>query len=49
MILQPLVENSIRHGIAPKKGGGCIEIGAGVKTERCDCLCRTMGWESRRK
>ncbi|HLM62388.1 MAG TPA: histidine kinase [Pyrinomonadaceae bacterium] len=28
MILQPLVENSIRHGIAPKKGGGCIEIGA---------------------
>ena len=28
MILQPLVENSIRHGIAPKKGGGCLEIGA---------------------
>lgn len=26
MILQPLVENSIRHGIAPKEGGGCIEI-----------------------
>ena len=22
------VENSIRHGIAPKKRGGCIEIGA---------------------
>jgi len=28
MILQPLVENSIRHGIAQKKRGGCIEIGA---------------------
>jgi signal transduction histidine kinase len=28
MILQPLVENSIRHGIAPKKDGGCLEIGA---------------------
>jgi signal transduction histidine kinase len=28
MILQPLVENSIRHGIAPKKRGGSIEIGA---------------------
>jgi signal transduction histidine kinase len=26
MILQPLVENSIRHGIAPKEGGGRIEI-----------------------
>ena len=27
-ILQPLVENSIRHGIAPRAGPGCIEIGA---------------------
>ena len=26
MILQPLVENSIRHGVAPKEGGGRIEI-----------------------
>jgi sensor histidine kinase YesM len=26
MILQPLVENSIRHGIAPKESGGRIEI-----------------------
>lgn len=26
MILQPLVENSIRHGIAPKEDGGHIEI-----------------------
>jgi two-component sensor histidine kinase len=26
MILQPLVENSIRHGIAPKEEGGRIEI-----------------------
>jgi hypothetical protein len=28
MILQPLVENSIRHGIAPRRGGGTIKIEA---------------------
>ena len=28
LILQPLVENSIRHGISPKETGGCISINA---------------------
>ncbi|MDR3579246.1 MAG: LytS/YhcK type 5TM receptor domain-containing protein [Oryzomonas sp.] len=28
LILQPLVENSVRHGILPKEGGGVIHIGA---------------------
>ncbi len=28
MILQPLVENAIRHGLAPRAAGGKIEIGA---------------------
>lgn len=28
MILQPLVENAIRHGLAPRSRGGRIEIGA---------------------
>lgn len=28
MILQPLVENAVEHGLAPLKKGGCIRIGA---------------------
>ena len=28
MILQPLVENSVRHGVAPRLEGGCIKIKA---------------------
>jgi two-component system, LytTR family, sensor kinase len=28
MILQPLVENAIKHGLAPRSSGGLIEIGA---------------------
>lgn len=28
LTLQPLVENAVQHGIAPRKGGGCITIRA---------------------
>jgi sensor histidine kinase YesM len=28
MILQPLVENSVRHGVAPRPEGGCVKIKA---------------------
>jgi two-component system LytT family sensor kinase len=32
MLLQPLVENAIRHGIGPRVSGGTIWIHAGVRT-----------------
>lgn len=28
LVLQPLVENAIRHGIAPRREGGCIKVSA---------------------
>lgn len=37
LVLQPLVENALRHGIGPKVGGGCVEIVA--RREPGDTLC----------
>jgi sensor histidine kinase YesM len=34
MVLQPLVENAVQHGIAPRVGGGILEISARVAGER---------------
>ena len=41
LVLQPLVENAIRHGIAPRAGGGRLEIralreGAMLRLQVCD-------------
>ncbi|HEX8746749.1 MAG TPA: histidine kinase [Pyrinomonadaceae bacterium] len=43
LILQPLVENSIRHGIAPLERGGRIEIDAGLRNERLVLQVRDSG------
>lgn len=43
MFLQPLVENSIRHGIAPKESGGCIEINSRRIGETLEIYVRDNG------
>jgi LytS/YehU family sensor histidine kinase len=43
LILQPLVENSIRHGIEPSTGGGVIEISAGVENGTLRLAVRDNG------
>ena len=45
MILQPLVENSIKHGLSRKVGGGRITITtACCERPRRSSRCTTMGW-----
>jgi len=43
LILQPLVENSIQHGIAPLEGGGRIQICAKRRNERLVLQVRDSG------
>jgi two-component system LytT family sensor kinase len=43
MILQPLVENAIRHGIGPRSSGGRIEIGAERKLDMLHLFVRDDG------
>jgi LytS/YehU family sensor histidine kinase len=43
MILQPLVETSIRHGISPLKRGGTLEINASSGNQRLNLLIKDNG------
>ena len=37
LILQPIVENALKHGLAPKVGPGCLRISAQLQGDRV-CL-----------
>jgi sensor histidine kinase YesM len=43
LLLQPIVENAIKHGIAPDIEGGKIEISANLETEHLNILCIDTG------
>jgi len=43
LILQPLVENAVRHGISQKIGGGAVHIGAQVEAGRLRLTVRDTG------
>jgi LytS/YehU family sensor histidine kinase len=34
LLLQPVVENAIQHGLEPKVEGGCIDVSARIATDR---------------
>jgi signal transduction histidine kinase len=44
LLLQPLVENAVRHGIAPKVGGGMVEIVARREGDRLRLIVRDNGF-----
>ncbi|MBI3887310.1 MAG: sensor histidine kinase [Opitutae bacterium] len=43
LILQPLVENAVLHGVAQKTGPGCVEIAARVRENRLEIEVRDDG------
>ncbi|HTT13109.1 MAG TPA: histidine kinase [Burkholderiaceae bacterium] len=43
LLLQPLIENSIKHGLEPKVQGGCIEIAARRDADRLVLTVRDSG------
>ena len=43
LLLQPLVENAIKHGIAPRAAGGALRIGGWREEERTVFTVRNTG------
>lgn len=43
MILQPLVENAVKHGLAPRRAAGHIEVAARRATDRLELSVRDDG------
>jgi sensor histidine kinase YesM len=43
LVLQPLVENAIKHGVAPSKSGGDVEVTAAVVANRLQLTVRNTG------
>jgi two-component system LytT family sensor kinase len=43
MLLQPLLENAIRHGIAPRLEGGCVELEASAEGPMLRIIVRDDG------
>jgi hypothetical protein len=42
-VLQPLIENALRHGLAPRAAGGTVEIGARVLSDLLELRVRDDG------
>jgi GAF domain-containing protein len=43
LLIQPLVENAIRHGVAPKLGPGVVTVHAAVRGDRCCIVVQDDG------
>jgi len=43
LVLQPLVENAIKHGVAPSRSGGDVELSARVAGDRLQLTVRNGG------
>src|SRR5262249_61101104 len=49
LLLQPLVENAILHGIAPKEGGGTVSIEAKKSEDKMLIIVRDDGLGNHRR